>query len=90
MSKGNFLNLFCASVLAGNLRMCNSFKFGQIEVTPKEFQKQRQITDILMINVNKVFFDGFLVSHKNTFKLRYLVGAVISFYIFYSHSLSVH
>ena len=89
MSKGNFLNLFSASVLVGNLRMCNSFKFGQIEVTSKEFQKQRQVTDILMINVNKVVFsDGFLVCHINTFKLRYLVGAVISLYIFYS--LSVH
>ena len=31
-----------------------SFKFGQIEVAPKDFPKQRQITDIFTIDVNKV------------------------------------
>ena len=30
------------------------FKFGQIEVTSKDFYKKRQITDIFMIDVNKV------------------------------------
>ena len=30
------------------------FKFGQIEVASKDFYKQRQITDILTIDVNKV------------------------------------
>ena len=30
------------------------FKFGQIEVASKDFYKQRRITDIFTINVNKV------------------------------------
>ena len=30
------------------------FKFGQIEVTFKDFHKQREITDIFAIDVNKV------------------------------------
>ena len=30
------------------------FKFGQKEVTAKDFCKQRQITDIFTIDVNKV------------------------------------
>ena len=30
------------------------FKFGQIEVVSKDFQKQKQITDIFMIDVSKV------------------------------------
>ena len=32
----------------------SSFKFGQIEVASKEFHKQRQVTDIFMMNINKV------------------------------------
>ena len=32
----------------------SSFKFGQIEVASKDFHKQRQITDIFTIDVNKV------------------------------------
>ena len=32
-----------------------SFKFRQIQVASKDFPKQMQITDILTINVNKVF-----------------------------------
>ena len=32
----------------------SSFKFGLIEVASKDFHKQRQITDILTINVKKV------------------------------------
>ena len=32
----------------------SSFKFGQIEVPSKDFYKQRQITDIFAIDVNKV------------------------------------
>ena len=31
-----------------------SFKFGQIVVESKDFHKQNQLTDIFMINVNKV------------------------------------
>ena len=30
------------------------FKFGQKEVTAKDFYRQRQISDIFTINVNKV------------------------------------
>ena len=30
-----------------------SFKFGQIEVASKDFQKERQVTDIFTINVHK-------------------------------------
>ena len=32
----------------------SSFKFSQIEVTSNDFHKQRQVTDILTIDVNKV------------------------------------
>ena len=32
----------------------SSFKFGQIEVAYKDSHKQRNITDIFTINVNKV------------------------------------
>ena len=32
------------------------FKFGQKEVTAKDFYRQRQITDIFTIDVNKVVF----------------------------------
>ena len=32
------------------------FKLGQKEVTAKEFYRQRQITDIFTIDVNKVVF----------------------------------
>ena len=30
------------------------FKFGQIEIAFKDFYRQRQITDIFTINVNKL------------------------------------
>ena len=32
----------------------SSFKFGLIEVASKDFHKQRQITDVLTTDVNKV------------------------------------
>ena len=48
-------------------------KFGQKEVATKDFYGQRQITDILTINVNKI-----LVSDKvpcnNGKDCRYIVG----------------
>ena len=31
-----------------------SFKLGQIEVESKNFHKQRQVTDILTVDVNKI------------------------------------
>ena len=35
------------------------FKFDQKEITAKDFYKQRQITDIFMIDVNKVIKTNF-------------------------------
>ena len=49
-----------------------SFKFGQMEVASKKFQKQRQITDIFTIGVNKVVLSD-KVSCKNGKDLRYIV-----------------
>ena len=49
------------------------FKFGQKEVTAKDFYKQRQITDIFTIDINKaVVFDK--VSYNNGKDCRYIVG----------------
>ena len=49
------------------------FKFGQIEVMQKEFNRQRQISDIFIIDVNKV-----VVSEKvpcnNEKDHRYIIG----------------
>ena len=36
----------------------SSFKFDQKEIASKDFCKQRQVTDILMINVKKVVFSA--------------------------------
>ena len=48
-------------------------KFGQKEVTTKDFHGQRQITDIFTINVNKlVVFDK--ASYNNGNDYRYIVG----------------
>ena len=49
------------------------FKFGQKEVTAKDFYRQRQITDILTINVNRVVFSD-KVSFNNGKDCRYIVG----------------
>ena len=49
------------------------FKFGQKEVTAKEFYKQRQITDIFTIDVNKVVISD-KVSCNNGNDSRYSVG----------------
>ena len=44
------------------------FKFGQKEVTPKGFYRQRQITDIFMITVNRVVVSDevYMVCHNTT------------------------
>ena len=47
-------------------------KFGQKEVTTKDFYGQRQITDIFMIDVKKVVFDK--VPCDNGKHCRYIVG----------------
>ena len=49
------------------------FKFGEKEVASKDFYTQRQITDILTINVNKVVFSN-KVSCNNGKDCRYIVG----------------
>ena len=61
------------------------FKFGQKEVTAKEFYKQRQITDIFTIDVNKVVISD-KVSCNNGNDSRYIVryqvdGALIPLFI---------
>ena len=49
------------------------FKFGQKEVKTKDFYGQRQITDIFLIDVNKlVIFDK--VRYNNGKDCRYIVG----------------
>ena len=49
------------------------FKFGQKEVTVKSFYRQRQITDIFTIDVNKVVVSD-KVSCNNGKDCRYIVG----------------
>ena len=61
------------------------FKFGQIEVASKEFNKQRQVTDIFTIDVNKVVVSE-KVPCKNGKDHRYIIsyqvdGEVIPLFI---------
>ena len=49
------------------------FKFSQKETTAKDFFKQRQITDIFMIDVNKVIVSD-KVSRNNGKDCRYIAG----------------
>ena len=49
------------------------FKFGQKEVTAKDFYKQRQITDTFTIDVNKMVVSD-KVSFNNGRDCRYIVG----------------
>ena len=49
------------------------FKFGQIEVASKDFHKQRRITDIFTIDVNKVVFSD-KVPCNNGKAWRYIIG----------------
>ena len=51
----------------------SSFKFGQIDVASKNIHKQRQITGIFNINVNKVVLFN-KVSCNNGRDWRYIVG----------------
>ena len=51
----------------------STFKFGQTEVTSKDFHKQIQITDIFTIDVNKVA-RSHKVSCNNGKDWRYIVG----------------
>ena len=44
------------------------FKFGQKEVTAKDFKRQRQITDIFMTDVNKL-----VISDKEPCKMEKVV-----------------
>ena len=48
-------------------------KFGQKEVTTKDFYGQRQITNIFMININKVVVSD-KVPCNNGQDCRYIVG----------------
>ena len=48
-------------------------KFGQKEVTTKDFYEQRQITDVFIIDVNKVVVSD-KVSCNNGKDCRYIVG----------------
>ena len=49
------------------------FKFGQKEVTAKDFYRQRQVTNIFMINVNKVVLSD-KVPCNNGKDCCYIVG----------------
>ena len=49
------------------------FKFGEKDVTAKDFYKQRQITDIFTIDVNKMVVSD-KVSFNNGRDCRYIVG----------------
>ena len=49
------------------------FKFGQKEVTTKDFYEQRQITDIFTIDVNKLVVSD-KVPCNNGKDYRYIVG----------------
>ena len=51
----------------------STFKFGQTEVTSKDFHKQIQITDIFTIDVNKVALSD-KVSCNNRKDWWYIVG----------------
>ena len=50
-----------------------SFKFGQIEVASENFHKQRQVTDIFTIDVNKVVLSD-KASCNNGKDWRYIIG----------------
>ena len=47
-------------------------KFGQKEVTTKDFYGQRQVTNIFMIDINKVVSDN--VPCNNGKECRYIIG----------------
>lgn len=49
------------------------FRFAQIEIASKDLYKQKQITDIFTIDVNKVMVSN-KVSYNNAKDWRYIVG----------------
>ena len=51
----------------------SSFEFGQREVASKEFLKQRQVTNIFIIDVKKVVVSDKML-HNNRKDWRYIVG----------------
>ena len=52
------------------------FKFGQKEVTAKDFYKQRQITDIFTIDINKVVVSDKVLCNNGK-DCRYIVGYIV-------------
>ena len=73
------------------------FKFGEKEVTTKDFYGQRQITDIFTMDVNKLVISD-KVPYNNGKDCRYIVGnqvneALVSLFIktpknVFSHGVS--
>ena len=68
------------------------FKFGQLEVTSKDFYRQRQITDIFTIDVNKLVLSD-KVSCNNRKDCRYIIGCQVPLFIktpknFFSYGVS--
>ena len=68
------------------------FKFGQLEVTSKDFYRQRQITDIFTIDVNKLVLSN-KVSCNNRKDCRYIIGCQVPLFIktpknFFSYGVS--
>ena len=55
------------------IRKMFSFKFGQIEVASKDFLKQKHVTDIFMINVNKVELSDRVLCNNGK-DWQYIVG----------------
>ena len=51
----------------------SSFKFGQIKIASKDFSKQKQVTNIFMIDVNKVVLTD-RASCNNGRDWRHIVG----------------
>ena len=51
-------------------------KFGQKEVTTKDFYKQRQITDLFTIDINKVMVSDKVLCNNGK-NCRYIVGYIV-------------
>ena len=56
------------------------FKFGQLEVTSKDFYRQRQITDIFTIDVNKLVLSD-IVSCNNRKDCCYIIDCQVPLFI---------
>ena len=57
--------------------MKEDVKFGQKEVTAKDFYGQRQITDIFTIDINKVVVSD-KVPYNNGKDCRYIIGSQVN------------